>query len=78
MDADGHHQINDIKSLFDRIIMSEANIVVGRRVKTAFSFRKIGNYIISVFTRCLLPNIQITDITSGMKMCETNLIKRNL
>jgi glycosyltransferase involved in cell wall biosynthesis len=77
MDADGQHIIEDILKLREKIISSNADLVVGIRDLSNDSFyRKLGKKLINIILKILLPSINISDLNSGMKIYETNNVKK--
>lgn len=79
IDADGQHQFTDIEKMFDFMINSDADLVVGCRgpgYKSSI-YRRIGKWIIRTLTNVLVPN-SIQDLNSGFKMYRTSLAKRYL
>ena len=77
IDADGQHDLADVKALLDTIQTEDADMVVGSRMahKNASLYRGIGKSLIRWFAKLLLP-IHINDINSGMKIYNTELAKR--
>jgi glycosyltransferase involved in cell wall biosynthesis len=77
IDADGQHDLADVKALLDTIQTEDADMVVGSRMahKDASIYRGIGKSLIRWFAKLLLP-IHINDINSGMKIYNTELAKR--
>ena len=77
IDADGQHDLNDVVQLYQQIIESDADMIVGSRMahKNASIYRGIGKWLIRSFAKLLLP-IHIDDINSGMKIYSTELAQR--
>ena len=77
IDADGQHDLADVKALLTTIQLNDADMVVGSRMahKDASLYRGIGKSLIRWFAKLLLP-IHINDINSGMKIYNTALAKR--
>lgn len=69
MDADGQHQLADIKILLNKLNETEADMVIGSRdhLKIDSLYRKTGKWVIRKFTKLLLP-ISVYDLNSGMKL----------
>jgi len=77
MDADGQHNIEDIQKLRKLINLRNADLVVGvRDSKNDSIYRKFGKKIIIIISKILLPAIKISDLNSGMKIYETNKVKK--
>ena len=79
MDADGQHELNDIDSLLKLALEKDADMVVGRRGKSGHSglYRNIGKWFIRRFAALLMP-IHISDLNSGFKLYNTDLVQRYL
>lgn len=76
IDADGQHKIEDVLKLYDKLIEKEADLVIGNRGQhDEQSYRKVGKWIIRWIAGILLP-MEINDLNSGMKICQTNLAKK--
>lgn len=69
MDADGQHQLADIKILLSKLNETEADMMIGSREHLQIDglYRKTGKWIIRRFTKFLLP-ISVYDLNSGMKL----------
>ena len=79
IDADGQHQLEDIKRLFNCLISKDADMIVGSRKgiePTSFS-RRVGKTIIRLIAKMLM-NVPVHDINSGMKVFRTDLAKKIL
>jgi glycosyltransferase involved in cell wall biosynthesis len=76
-DADGQHQIEDIKHLFDNLISNDADMIIGSRKgsRSASYSRGIGKIIIRFIAKILMQ-VPVQDINSGMKVYRTDLAKR--
>ncbi|MCX6299123.1 MAG: glycosyltransferase family 2 protein [Bacteroidetes bacterium] len=76
-DADGQHQVDDIKLILNKMVDTDADLIVGNRVgnKASSAFRETGKWIIRKIAKILMP-INIYDINSGLKMYDTNLAKK--
>jgi len=79
IDADGQHDLNDIDSLLKFALEKDADMVVGKRGKSARSglYRNIGKWFIRRFAALLMP-IHISDLNSGFKLYNTSLVQRYL
>lgn len=78
MDGDGQHKLNDVVTLYDYFITSDADMLIGRRKMVKESlYRKVGKSIIRFIARALMP-IHIHDLNSGMKLYHTETVKRYL
>ena len=77
MDADGQHQLPDVKSLFDVLKENNADMVIGSRkhLKSYNLYRAMGKWNIRKFIR-LFFRLNIYDINSGMKIYRTDLAKK--
>lgn len=74
IDADGQHVLEDVEKLFNRILETDADMIVGSRkgLKSANLSRRIGKGLIRLFARMLMP-LPIYDINSGMRIFDTKL-----
>lgn len=79
LDADGQHDILSIDKLVARQEQTDADLVIGARVKSGNSspFRSMGKAVIRWISRILIPN-QLADLNSGMKLFRTELAKKYL
>jgi glycosyltransferase involved in cell wall biosynthesis len=79
IDADGQHELSDIDSLLKFGLEQEADMVVGKRGKSDHSglYRNIGKWFIRRFAALLMP-IHISDLNSGFKLYNTELVQRYL
>ena len=79
IDADGQHELTDIDSLFKFALEKEADMVVGKRSKNPHSslYRNFGKWLIRRFAALLMP-IHISDLNSGFKLYNTDLVQRYL
>ena len=77
VDADGQHLLEDVLKLKEKILESDADLVIGSRVNNRGSepIKKFGKFIIRNLSKVLIQN-QINDLNAGMKMMRTNLAKR--
>lgn len=74
IDADGQHDLNDVVKLHQKIIETDADMIVGSRqgLEEASKIRGLGKYIIRSVAKGMMP-INIHDINSGMKIYDTKL-----
>jgi glycosyltransferase involved in cell wall biosynthesis len=74
IDADGQHVLEDITKLYEKMLETDADMIVGSRkgLKSANLSRRFGKGIIRLFARMLMP-LPIYDINSGMRMFDTKL-----
>ncbi|KZS41296.1 hypothetical protein AWE51_23105 [Aquimarina aggregata] len=79
MDADGQHYLQDIDKLFSKVLETDADLIVGSRKgqSSASLFRGIGKHIIRMVAKVLMK-LSIYDINSGMKIYNTELVKKYL
>lgn len=79
IDSDGQHLLSDVKRIFDKMISSDADMIVGSRKgqKSASWYRGVGKFLIRSIAGILMP-LPIYDINSGMKMYDSDLCKRYL
>jgi len=79
IDADGQHILSDIDKLFSRIKETDADLIVGSRkgLSSASIIRGIGKNIIRSVAKILMK-LPIYDINSGMKIYNTELVKKYL
>jgi glycosyltransferase involved in cell wall biosynthesis len=79
MDADGQHEFGDIDLLLKFAMEKIADMVVGKRGRNSSSslYRNIGRWLIRKFAALLMP-IHISDLNSGFKLYQTNLVQRYL
>jgi glycosyltransferase involved in cell wall biosynthesis len=79
IDADGQHAISDIDSLLNLALERNADMVIGGRSKNSHSglYRNIGKWLIRSFAALLMP-IHISDLNSGFKLYNTELVQRYL
>jgi len=75
IDADGQHQLMDVKKLLNKILETDADMIVGKR-KSAKStlYRNLGRWTIKKIAGILLP-LPISDLNSGMKIYRSDLAK---
>jgi glycosyltransferase involved in cell wall biosynthesis len=79
MDADGQHLLGDLEDMFRFALEKDADLVVGNRGSQASSsvYRNIGKWIIRKFASLLMP-VHISDLNSGFKLYQTDLVQRYL
>jgi glycosyltransferase involved in cell wall biosynthesis len=82
MDADGQHRLEDLDSLFETALETNADLVVGSRVMHGKAdasrvYREVGKWLIRSVTSLLMP-LTIRDLNSGFKLYNTALAKRYL
>lgn len=81
MDADGQHLLENVEKLLSKQAETNADLVVGARGKDSGGgsgwYRALGKKLIR-FTAGLLVELPISDLNSGMKLYDTELVKRYL
>lgn len=77
IDADGQHSLEDVDKLYQQILKTDADMIVGSRKgnKVDSLFRKLGKFLIRSVAKLLMP-LKIYDINSGMKIYRTELAKK--
>ena len=75
IDADGQHNLSDVKNMLQQIEQNDADLGVGARPDSRISIRFVGKRIIRFVARRLMT-IPINDINSGMKIYRTELAKQ--
>jgi glycosyltransferase involved in cell wall biosynthesis len=77
MDCDGQHLVDDIKDLYDQLLLHDADMIVGSRkgLKSSSLSRSAGKKIIRFIIKRLMP-LPIYDINSGMKLYRADLGKK--
>jgi glycosyltransferase involved in cell wall biosynthesis len=77
VDADGQHVLEDVLKLRDKIVSTDADLVIGSRVdnKGSETIKRFGKFIIRNLSKILIQN-EINDLNAGMKMMRTNLAKK--
>lgn len=77
VDSDGQHVLEDVLKLRDKIVSSDADLVIGSRVdnKGSETIKRFGKFIIRKLSKILIQN-EINDLNAGMKMMRTNLAKK--
>lgn len=76
-DADGQHSVEDLDRLFEK--MENFDMLVGSRGRKSYQslLRKPGKAVLGWFVN-LLSNRKIPDINSGLRIFNTQIIKRYL
>lgn len=77
IDADGQHDLHDVELMFQKMIETDADLIIGNRKGNAslrFN-REFGKSIIRNIAKLLMP-LTVYDINSGMKMYNTALAQR--
>lgn len=79
MDADGQHQISDVKQMLQFAIKSDADMLIGSRKEIHYGnlYREMGKWIIRNFTK-ILVSLPIRDLNSGFKLYRTSLVAQYL
>ena len=79
MDADGQHEFGDIEKMLGFCQEKDADLVVGNRGKQGSSslYRSIGKWMIRKFAALLMP-VHISDLNSGFKLYQSELVQRYL
>ncbi len=77
LDADGQHNLEDVRRLHEEIVTTDADMIVGSRkgLKSASFYRKTGKWLIRAIANILMP-VNVYDINSGMKIYDTALAQR--
>lgn len=72
IDADGQHYVDDMDKVYQRMIATDADMVVGSRkgLRSENRFRGAAKGVIRTFARLMMP-LHIYDINSGMRMFST-------
>lgn len=78
-DADGQHYLEDIDRLHNRLVESDADMVVGSRkgLRSSSVYRGFGKWMIRLIANIMMT-VPVHDINSGMKIYRTDLAKRYL
>jgi glycosyltransferase involved in cell wall biosynthesis len=81
IDADGQHYLDDITHLFDKIIKTNADMVVGGRPIGSCSqsgwYRNLGKFFIRSLIKIIM-DVPVRDQNSGMKLYCRDLALENL
>jgi glycosyltransferase involved in cell wall biosynthesis len=77
VDADGQHDLNDVKKMYENLLQENADMIVGNRKQFGASgyYRSFGKWLIRKLAKILLP-VKINDINSGIKIYDSNLAKK--
>ncbi|MDD2636661.1 MAG: glycosyltransferase family 2 protein [Bacteroidales bacterium] len=77
VDADGQHRIEDIEKLYNKMLETDADLIVGSRKgnQKSGNFKSLGKWFIRMLAKALMP-VPIHDLNSGMKIYRTNLAKK--
>lgn len=76
IDADGQHNTSDILKLYNKLLETDADMVIGCRkgYKLRDFYRHLGKFIIRNFAK-LVMSVPIYDLNSGMKLYRSDLAK---
>jgi glycosyltransferase involved in cell wall biosynthesis len=79
IDADGQHNVDDIKRLVEAAVKANADMVVGNRLHAGNSstmpfHRRFGNWGLSVISRVLF-GIKVQDTQSGLRLIKASALK---
>ena len=79
LDADGQHNLPDIREIFGIALEQDADLVVGKRGAegNVNAYRAVGKQLILLFTR-LLMRLPVQDLNSGFKLYRADLAKKYL
>ena len=67
IDSDGQHRLEDVLKCYERMIQSNADMVVGARQNNeSGTYRSLGKWVIRTFANSLL-DLPVKDLNSGMK-----------
>lgn len=79
IDADGQHVLEDVLALYNKLLESDADMVIGSRMgsKEASVYRGVGKAIIRWVAKMLMP-IHVYDINSGMRVTNTEMARKYL
>ncbi|MEN6445904.1 MAG: glycosyltransferase family 2 protein [Candidatus Cloacimonas sp.] len=77
IDADGQHTLEDMDKLYRRIILEDADMVMGSRKgqKSVTAFKGFGKWIIRTFAKLMMP-VKIYDLNTGMRIFQTELAQQ--
>lgn len=76
IDADGQHDLDDVRRLHEEIVARDADMIIGRRESRQSGwYREVGKSLIGFFARRLMP-VNIQDLNSGMKVFDAALARR--
>lgn len=76
-DADGQHSLDDVIVLYNKIILEDADLVIGSRINNGNTekTKRFGKFIIRNLSKILIQNT-IKDLNAGMKIMRSNLAKK--
>lgn len=76
-DADGQHALEDVLNLYNKIVSSDADLVIGSRITNgnADKTKRFGKFIIRNLAKILIQN-KIKDLNAGMKIMRASLAKK--
>lgn len=79
IDADGQHTFEDVLKLYNKIVESDADMIIGSRKgqKDSTFLRGTGKRLIRIVAKTMMK-IPVYDLNSGMKICRTELAKKYL
>ncbi len=79
MDADGQHQVKDVKAVADKIVKDDFDFVIGCRTKESHqvSSRKFGKQILKMFVVASIGNSSV-DYNSGLRGFKTSVLRKYL
>ncbi|MCG8554603.1 MAG: glycosyltransferase family 2 protein [Proteobacteria bacterium] len=77
LDADGQHDVEDVRRLRNAVAEADADMVVGDRRgnQRGGRYRALGRGLLRFVARFLLP-LDVRDLNSGMKLYDTELAQR--
>ena len=75
MDADGQHNIEDVKKLFQYLIDTDADMTIGQRMERSGVYRETGKILIKRIASFLMP-VTIKDLNSGLKLYRSDLARK--
>jgi glycosyltransferase involved in cell wall biosynthesis len=79
IDSDGQHELSNMDELLQFTLEKDADLVVGNRGKQGSSglYRNVGRWMIRKFSALLMP-VHISDLNSGFKLYNTELVQKYL
>jgi glycosyltransferase involved in cell wall biosynthesis len=79
LDADGQHNLSDIKLLIDTLVNQKKDLVIGSRFLDNRNhiplLRRLFNYIANIITFCL-AGVYLTDTQSGLKALSRKALEK--
>jgi glycosyltransferase involved in cell wall biosynthesis len=77
IDADGQHDLNDVEKILQKMIETDADLIVGNRRgnESLQTYREFGKSLIRGIARILMP-LTVYDINSGLKMYDSKLAQK--